>query len=152
MNITKRAFKLYHAYNPNYFPLKFLQIIFDSIAPYFNLWMSAEIVTALYKESTKKEIYGLVAIALFGNLLVHVVGAILSRIVGIQLELLDNNETLAFQKKTISLDYDKMENPEIQQHRRKIVKNSNCIPTILLRIAPTTCTNKFPNNAIATKP
>lgn len=125
MNITKSALKRYHAYNPNYFPLKFLQIIFDNISPYFNLWMSAEIVTALYKESTKKEIYGLVVIALFGNLLVHIAGAILSRIVAIQSELLDNNEALAFQKKTISLDYDKMENSEIQQHRRKIAENAN---------------------------
>ena len=56
-NITKRAYKLYSSYNPNYFPLKFLQIIFDNISPYFNLWMSSEIITALYEERAKKEIY-----------------------------------------------------------------------------------------------
>ena len=123
-NITKRAYKLYSSYNPNYFPLKFLQIVFDNISPYFNLWMSSEIITALYEERAKKEIYTLVAITLFGNLFVRMAGAILSRIVEIQLELLSNNEALAFQKKTMSLDYDKMENPEIQLHRRKIEENS----------------------------
>ena len=124
MNITQKAFKMYHAYNPKYFPLKFLQIIFDNISPYFNLWMSSEIITALYEKCTKKEIYILVAITLFGNLFVRMIGAILSRTVSVQLELLSNNEALAFQKKTMSLDYDKMENPEIQLHRRKIVENS----------------------------
>ena len=123
-NITKRAYKLYSSYNPNYFPLKFLQIVFDNISPYFNLWMSSEIITALYEERAKKEIYTLVAITLFGNLFVRMAGVILSRIVEIQLELLSNNEALAFQKKTMSLDYDKMENPEIQLHRRKIEENS----------------------------
>ena len=44
-NITKRAFKLYHSFNKKYFPLSFFQIVFSSISPYFNLWMSAEIVT-----------------------------------------------------------------------------------------------------------
>ena len=123
-NITKRAYKLYSSYNPNYFPLKFLQIVFDNSSPYFNLWMSSEIITALYEERAKKEIYTLVAITLFGNLFVRMAGVILSRIVEIQLELLSNNEALAFQKKTMSLDYDKMENPEIQLHRRKIEENS----------------------------
>ncbi len=123
-NITKKAFKVYHAYNPKYFPLKFLQIIFDNISPYFNLWMSSEIVTALYEERVKKEIYMLIAITLFGNLFVRIIGTILSRTVSIQLELLSNNEALAFQKKTMSLDYDKMENSEIQLHRRKIAENS----------------------------
>ena len=123
-SITQKAFKRYHAYNSKYFPLKVLQIIFDNSSPYFNLWMSSEIITALYENCTRKEIYTLVAITLFGNLFVRMIGAILSRTVSVQLELLSNNEALAFQKKTMSLDYDKMENPEIQLHRRKIVENS----------------------------
>ena len=48
-NITKRAFRQYRSYNPNYFPRAFLKILFDNIAPYFTLWMSSEIVTALYE-------------------------------------------------------------------------------------------------------
>ena len=123
-NITKRACKIYYAYNPKYFPLSFLQVIFDNSSPYFNLWMSSEIVTALYEECAKKEIYMLVAITLFGNLFIRVVGAILHRVVSTQLNILQNKEQEAFYQKTISLDYDKMENLEIQQLRRKITENS----------------------------
>lgn len=119
-NITMRALRTYSAYNPKYFPLKFLHVLFQSISPYFNLWMSAEIVTALYAGKEKQTIFLLVAITLLGNLLVQIVGAVLAKTVGTQYEILANNEAAAFNRKTLSLDYDKLENPEIRQLRRKI--------------------------------
>ena len=123
-NITMRAFWTYSAYNPKYFPLKFLHILFQSISPYFNLWMSAEIVTALYAGKDKQAIFLLVAITLLSNLLVRIVGALLGNVTERQHEILANNEAAAFNNKTLSLDYDKLENPEIRQLRRKISQNS----------------------------
>ncbi len=121
---TRRAFKLYHSYNPHYFPLRLFQILFTNLTPFFTLWMSAEIVTALYEKQTKEELFLLVAIALFGNLFIHVMGALLGRCVDNALKQLENNEAAAFNKKTLSLDYDKLENPEIRHLRRKIIENS----------------------------
>lgn len=123
-NITLKALRQYHAYNPHYFPLSFLQIAFREVSPYFNLWMSAEIVTALYEGREKRELYLLVAITLFGNLFVQVLQAILGRSTEKALEVLRDNEAARFYQKTLSLDYDKMENPEIRQLRRKIRENS----------------------------
>lgn len=123
-SITMRAFKMLWSYNPKYFPLKFLQLLFENISPYFNLWLSAEIVTALYEGRAKQELYLLVAITLFGNLLIRIIGAILTRTVKTQNGIRENNEAAAFNRKTLSLDYDKLENPEIRQHRRKIRENS----------------------------
>ena len=122
-NVTMRALKLYHSFNKMYFPMSFLQIIFSSISPYFNLWMSAEIVTALYEGRGRQAIFTLVAITLFGNLFVHIVSALLGNAVSIQFEKLNSNESLAFNQKTLSLDYDKLENPEIRTLRRKIKEN-----------------------------
>lgn len=122
-NITKRAFKLYHSFNKKYFPLSFLQIVFSSISPYFNLWMSAEIVTALYEGQGRQTIFMLVVVTLFGNLFFHIMNAMLSYTVNLQLEILNNNESLAFNRKTLSLDYDKLEDPEIRTLRRKIREN-----------------------------
>ncbi|MGN0082832.1 MAG: hypothetical protein ACI377_11765, partial [Bacteroides fragilis] len=85
--------------------------------------MSAEIVTALYESKGKEDIYRLVLITLIGNLLIRVIGAALSRSVNTQLEILNNNEAAAFNRKTLSLDYDKLENPDIRQHRRNITEN-----------------------------
>ena len=125
---TRRAFRLYHSYNPHYFPLRLFQILFTNLTPFFTLWMSAEIVTALYEKKTKEELFLLVAITLCGNLFIHVMGAILGRCVDNALKQLEHNEAAAFNKKTLSLDYDKLENPEVRHLRRKIVENSwiNC--------------------------
>ena len=71
-NVTIRTLKLYHSFNKKYFPTSFLHIVFSSISPYFNLWMSAEIVTALYEGRDKKTIFTLVAITLLGNLYMQI--------------------------------------------------------------------------------
>ena len=123
-NVTIRTLKLYHSFNKKYFPMSFLRIIFSSISPYFNLWMSAEIVTALYEGRGKKAIFTLVAITLLGNLFVHIISTVLNNVVSTQFEKLNTNESLAFNKKTLSLDYDKLEDPEVRMLRRKVKENA----------------------------
>lgn len=120
-----RALRLYNAYNPKYFPLYLLQTIFQNASFYFNLWVSAEIVTALYEGREKRELYFYVAAALLGALLIRTVSAGLDRAVKTAQEILADNEAAAFNQKTLSLDYDKIENPEIRQLRRKIDENKN---------------------------
>ena len=124
-SITLRALRQYHSYNPRYLPLSFLQIAFREISPYFNLWMSAEIVTALCEGREKRELYLLVAVTLFGNLFVQILQAILGRSAEGALEVLRDKEAAQFYLKTLSLDYDKMEDPDIRHLRRKIRENSN---------------------------
>lgn len=124
-NITWRAFRFYAGYNKKYFPIRFLSIALDDISPYFNLYMSAEIVTALYEARAKTELYWLVALTLAGNLILRILGALLSRQADIEYKILTNNEKAAFNYKTISLDYDKLENPDIRTLRRKIRENAN---------------------------
>ena len=123
-NVTIRTLKLYHSFNKKYFPTSFLHIVFSSISPYFNLWMSAEIVTALYEGRDKKAFFTLLAISLLGNIFVHIISTLLSNAVSTQFEKLNNNESLAFNKKTLSLDYDKLEDPEIRMLRRKVKENA----------------------------
>ena len=123
-NTTMRALKIYHSFNKKYFPISFLHIIFSSISPYFNLWMSAEIVTALYEGRDKKAIFTLVAITLLGNLFVHIISTLLSNAVNTQFEKLNSNESLAFNRKTLSLDYDKLEDPGVRILRKKVKENT----------------------------
>lgn len=123
-SVTMRALQVYSAYNSKYFPLKFLQILFNSGTPYFNLWLSSEIVTALYEERGRKEIYVLVVVTLIGNLLIRSLGAFLYRKTDIQLKILENEEAAVFNRKVLSLDYEKLEDPKIRQHRRRIIENA----------------------------
>ena len=122
-NVTLRALKQYHNYNRSYFPLKFLQLLLRSLSPYFNLWMSSEIVTALYESRSTKELYLLVSITLLGNLLIPVLESVVRRNVDTALKVLTDEERVAFNRKTLSLDYDKLENPKIRFLRRKIWEN-----------------------------
>ena len=124
-NISLKGIKFLAAYNKKLFPLLALQTIFGSVSPYFYLWMSAEIVTALYEGRGKLEIYLLVAITLIGSLFIHIMSAFLGRVVDNQRKIWENNEAAAFNKKVLSLDYDKMESTEIRDHRRKIIDNAN---------------------------
>lgn len=125
-SITWRALKRYNAYNPKYFPLCFLQKVFQNLFFFFELWITAEIVNALYEGRQKEELYLLAAAAVFGLFFTRSVSAVLNRAVSTALEVLENNENAAFNHKTLSLDYGKLEDPEILQHRRKIDENK-CI-------------------------
>ncbi len=122
-NITRKALKLLHTYNPKYFPLCFLRGIFQNLFFYFKLWITAEIVNALYEGREKRELYLLVAAALLGILMIRVITAVLNRAVETAVEVLENNEAAAFNRKTLSLDYERLEDPKIRQHRRKIDEN-----------------------------
>ena len=121
--VTKRVLRMYNAYNPKYFPVRFLQLFFSGVSPYFNLWFSSEIVTALYEGRGKEKIFTLIAVTLFGNLLIGILGAFLRRTADIQLKILESEEAAAFIRKVLSLDYDKLENPDIRKQRRKIIEN-----------------------------
>lgn len=134
-NITWQAFKLYSAYNPKYFPLCLLQKIFQNLFFFFHLWITSEIVNALYEGRPKKELYLLVGTALFGIFLTRSLAAVLNRAVETALEVLNNREEAAFNRKTLSLDYEKLENPEILNLRRKIEDNKkiNGYGTIRMR-------------------
>ena len=81
-------------------------------------------MTALYESKPADEVYPLILITLLGNLLVRIAGAVLKRSAETQLKVLKNNQAAAFNAKTLSLDYDKLENPKIRQHRRNILENS----------------------------
>lgn len=125
-SITWRALKRYNAYNPKYFPLCFLQKVFQNLFFFFELWITAEIVNALYEGRQKEELYLLAAAAVFGLFFTRSVSAVLNRAVSTALEVLENNENAAFNHKTLSMDYGKLEDPEILKHRRKIDENK-CI-------------------------
>ena len=108
-SITAKALKLYHSFNPKYFPIYFFHQLFTNFSPYFSLWMSAEIVTALSEGRSTKVVYTLILMTLLGNLAVRVIGAVLKRTTDTQLTILKNNEAAALNGKTLSLDYDKLE-------------------------------------------
>ncbi|MBR5742166.1 MAG: ABC transporter ATP-binding protein, partial [Clostridia bacterium] len=104
--------------------VRILEILAEVLIPYFNLWLSAEIVTALYEGRERREVWLLVVIALLGNLLLAVGKAAMNRAAYLEWTKLRNAEKAAFIQKALTLDYQKMENPEIHALRMGILHDS----------------------------
>ena len=123
-NPNMRALKLLHSFCPSYFPLLVLKSFFGKLSPYFNLYLSAEIVNEIVGARNKDTLITLVLITVIGNFAIAILGGILNRAFGHKETLLYQREAVYYNKKTLGLDYDNLENTEVRQLRRKIVESS----------------------------
>ena len=119
-----RALKLLHSFCPSYFPLLVFKSFFGKLSPYFNLYLSAEIVNEIVGARNKDTLITLVLITVIGNFAIAILGGILNRAFGHKETLLYQREAVYYNKKTLGLDYDNLENTEVRQLRRKIVESS----------------------------
>lgn len=123
-NPNMRALKLLHSFCPSYFPLMVLNSFFGRVSPYFNLYLSAEIVNEIIGARNKDTLITLVLVTVIGNFAIAIIGAFLGRAFGHKETILSQREAAYYNQKTLSLDYDNLENTEVRQLRRKIVESS----------------------------
>ncbi len=118
-----RALKMWHDLCPQYFPLNAADALFQNLSPYFTLWFSAEIINELLGQRDRMRLIVLVLITVLGNLAISVFSQILNRACNHANVLLNQREEAAFVRKTLTLDYQDLESPDIRQLRRKITEN-----------------------------
>lgn len=123
-NPNIRALKLLHSFCPSYFPLLIAKSFFGKLSPYFNLFLSAEIVNEIVGARNKEKLITLVLITVLGNFVIAIIGGVLNRIFGHKETLLYQREAAYYNKKTLSLDYDDLENTKVRQLRRKIMESA----------------------------
>jgi len=121
-NPNIRAVKLMHSFCPSYFPLLIIKTFFEELSPFFNLYLSAEIVNEIVGMRGKERLIMLVLITVFGNFTIAIIAGSLNRVFGHKAILLDQREIAYYNKKTLTLDYDNLENTEVRQLRRKIIE------------------------------
>lgn len=119
-----RALRLLHSFCPSYFPLLVIKSFFNKLSPYFNLYLSAEIVNEIAGARDKTKLITLVLITIFGNFAIAVIEGILNRAFSHKETLLYQREAEYSNKKTLTLDYSDLEDPEIRQLRRKIAESA----------------------------
>lgn len=124
MKTNWRVLKLLHSLNPNYYPLLILSKFFIALSPFFNLYMSAEIVSEIAGERAADRLLTLVLITIFGDLFISIMKAGLKRILQHGKELLDQREMKLFNQKMMEMDYSDLEQPEIFTLRMKIEEAS----------------------------
>ena len=95
-SVNLRAIRFFASLSPAYFLVLILKSIFTRVTPYFNIYFSAEIVTALSAEESSDRIISLVFVTLCGNFLIALCGAFLSHIFRHVSLQLTNREAVAF--------------------------------------------------------
>lgn len=123
-NANIKAIRMFHSLCPSYFPVSILKSFFTKLTPYFNLYLSAEIVNEIAGERRKESIILLVLITVLGNFAIALLGGLLSRIHDNCKVLLDQREAAAFNRVTLFMDYSDLENTKIRQLRRKITESA----------------------------
>ena len=123
-NINGRALEFLYSLCPGYFKMTVFNTLFGTFLPYFDIFMSAEIITELSGSRDPKRTLILIIITLAGNLLIGVFGELTSRLANIYSRKFDDAESAAFNDKTLSLDYSDLEEPSVRQLRRKIIESA----------------------------
>lgn len=121
-NVNIRALKLLHSFCPSYFPLIAARSFFGKLAPYFNLYFSAEIVDEISGARDRGRLVALVLAIVLGNFAIAVAGSILNRIAGHKETVLSQREEAYCIGKTLTLDYVDLEDAQIRQLRRRIAE------------------------------
>ena len=109
-NINVRALKLLHSFCPSYFPLLVLKSFFNKLSPYFNLYFSAEIINEIVSMHSKERLITLVAVTVLGNFAISIIGGVLNLAFGRRETLLNQREAAYYNQKTLTMDYDNLEN------------------------------------------
>ena len=123
-NSNIRALKLLHSFCPSYFPLLIVKSFFGKLSPYFSLYLSAEIVNEIVGTRNEGKLITLVLITVIGNFAIAIIGGVLNRVFGHKEVLLSQREAIYYNKKTLSLDYEDLENTKVRQLRRKITESA----------------------------
>ena len=110
-----QVIKMWNSLSPLYFPFMLLYAIFNHLSPYFNLYLSSEIVDEVAGVMNQNRIIKLVIITVIGNFLISAIGAIIQRGYERAKFILNQKETVMFYRKTLSLDYIDLEDSQIRQ-------------------------------------
>jgi len=119
------AFKLVLKQERWLIPIIILNSIFNNIAPYVTIYMSAQIVNEIAGAKNIKTLTILVLITIIANLTILLLGALLSKIKNYRWSCFENAEKQMFMMYGFTVDYEHLENTEMRQNRRKIDESKN---------------------------
>lgn len=124
LNYNLRAIKLFHSFSPFYFPVMLLYAFFCNLSPYFNIYLSAEIINELMENRSLERLKSLVVITVLGNFVIIIMREFILRLFHHCEYLLSQKELLYFTERIVLVDYCKLETPYVRQLRRKINESS----------------------------
>ena len=120
-----KALKLVAKWRRWFIPSIVLNAVFGNLSPYVTIYMSAEIVNELAGARDTGRLLSLVLFTICADLLIAVVGRLVGKFKDYEWRSFGNAEQRMFTEFGFRMDYEHLENPEIQKYRRKIDENRN---------------------------
>ena len=124
IKINIQALKFVHSLSPTYLILIMINNIFSCVSPYLNIYLSAAIINELSGARRLSVLLSLAAVIVLGNFLISLINGFISRAHEHARARFNQNETKAFTQQAFLLDYEKVEDPQVRQLRRKIMESS----------------------------
>lgn len=123
-NPNLKAIKLLHSFSPRYFLSLVLSSLIRNLGPYFNLFLSAEIINEIAGNRNINTLTTLITITIVGNLIIAILGSVASKWFSVSETVLSDSETRHYLQKLLEMDYTDLENPNVRQLRRKIEESA----------------------------
>lgn len=127
MDIIKsniRAVKWISNISKWYFPIMVLDILFNNLSPFINIYMSAQIVNEISKNKNADILFKLVLLTILINLIIGLISVLLSRIDKHTSEKFGFGENRALLNKFLGSDFEKLESGEILSGRWELYQAS----------------------------
>lgn len=121
----KIGYKEVHKLNKWAIPTGLIYGFFSSIAPFVNIYMSARIIDELITTKDIERIILLVGLTMVLNLMIHLLSTGFYHISTRYRNIAGQNQDMAMNKKIISMDYEHIEDSEVQSLRTKISEAQN---------------------------
>ena len=120
-----RAVKLIFKWRKWFIPSIILSALFGNLAPYVTIYMSAEIVNELAGARNIQRLIFLVLFTVIADLAITVIGRLFNKFKDYERQSFQNAESRMFTEFSFKMDFEHLENPDIQKYRRKIDENKN---------------------------
>lgn len=97
----------------------------SAIQPFVNIYLSARIIDELSAGRNLQTLLLLALITVFANLMVQLLERLFSRLAEIRVNTFDNRYRMIFSEKIMDMDYEDVENTDVQSIRGKIAEMDN---------------------------
>lgn len=119
-----QALKFIYSLSPSYLILIMVNNIFSCVSPYLNIYLTAAIINELSGARRLSVLLVLAAVIVLGNFLISLTNGFIGRAYEHARARFSQNEAKVFINQAFSLDYEKIEDPQVRQLRRKIMESS----------------------------
>lgn len=118
--IISRGYKIIFSIDKSLVTLNIISAVLEAIYPFIIIFMGAEIINALQRGDDLQHIYLLLAFMIALNFTTQQVKQFINRTISVKNKIFEQKFKMYLNNKTLSMDYNDIENPETHIKRQRI--------------------------------